>query len=375
MLEHWAPQPEDAPFSIKMQNLYHSHPHWRPTLDSRGYPKAGTGDPNAPYVLFSSTDCQELLGFLARCLRTAVHHAQNNNLDLLIANLRMVHEIVQETAIESLFTKTSLRRVLQGTYLIFLDTEENHPAVEQFTSRDDGSVEPLEQNYDEDEDERQEIESIEEVDTSRDLASPLRYIRSTTAWCAAIDYFFKPSAPVDMGTFELLIVKRAKLAAKETREEAYKFLRHRLETLRSNEYLERVLSQLEKKFERINIPFTGYVHAEAGLMVYCRNRDPPATLSIGVSKKCCYLCFRLIQRLREHSGGGLWVPGTHGTIYGWSPPPLPIPTDVLRKLEDDLIDVLWMDAEENFSRQNSPATPDKSFRMDFPIADLTVIEY
>ncbi|KAH8828861.1 hypothetical protein DL96DRAFT_1595813 [Flagelloscypha sp. PMI_526] len=102
-------------------------------------------------------------------------------------------------------------------------------------------------------------------------------------------------------------------------------------------------------------------------MVYCHNRDKLDVLPIGVSKKCCYLCFRLRQYLQEHGRGTIWVPGTHGTIYGWSPPPFPIPTSVLRNLEDDLLTVLWRDAPHLLSQQSSPATPDKVYVGEFDL--------
>ncbi|KAH8828860.1 hypothetical protein DL96DRAFT_1018244 [Flagelloscypha sp. PMI_526] len=181
MLEQWSPQSQDASFSIKMRNLRDSHPQWRALLDSRGYPKANTGDPNARHVHFSATDCQMLLRFLVFSLRRAMLQAETNELDLMISNLRVVYAIVLDPALESLFTQTSLYDSLQS--------KEKHPAVERLKTNDNEIMEPLEQNEDE-EDGRQEIESMEEIDTSRNLAYPLQYIKALTAWCAAIDYFF-----------------------------------------------------------------------------------------------------------------------------------------------------------------------------------------
>jgi hypothetical protein len=50
---------------------------------------------------------------------------------------------------------------------------------------------------------------------------------------------------------------------------------------------------------------------------------------VGVSKRCCYLCHRLLSSMQvQHTG-------THGKIYSWIPPP-GIPADKLRGLLDDL---------------------------------------
>ncbi|KAH8827457.1 hypothetical protein DL96DRAFT_1250528 [Flagelloscypha sp. PMI_526] len=352
-LEEWTPQSQDAYFSIRVRNLRHSHPEWISLLDRRGYPKAKTGDPNARYVQFSSTECQELLRFLVWCLRRAIQQAESNNLDIVISNILIVHAIVQDDAIESLFTRTSLHNILRS--------EEKHPAVEQFRTSDDGFIELHEQNEDE-EDERQEIESIEADDAFRTY--PRRYFKAITAWCAATAYFFRPNARVTSGTFELLIFRKAKPRSEASLVEAHDFLRHRLETRWSADDLKLRLAFLQQKFDqKKTMQFTSYVHAEAAIMVYHCNRDKQDIMPVGVSKKCCYLCFRLRQHLEEHGWGKIWVAGTHGIIYEWSPPPFNIPTAVLRNLEDELLVVLWREAEQYLYRQSLPNTPDNQYHV------------
>jgi len=62
---------------------------------------------------------------------------------------------------------------------------------------------------------------------------------------------------------------------------------------------------------------------------------------IGVSKKCCWCCWNLGRLLNEdkESNLTLMLPGTHSIIHSWCPPGS-LPTDILLRLEQDLLDVL-----------------------------------
>ncbi|KIY64933.1 hypothetical protein CYLTODRAFT_424787 [Cylindrobasidium torrendii FP15055 ss-10] len=88
-------------------------------------------------------------------------------------------------------------------------------------------------------------------------------------------------------------------------------------------------------FERIR----GLVHCEAQLMglMDLKSRggnhlkaetlemlpDVHSQIPIGVGKKCCYLCHILASQLEQTGRLKFLLPGTHGTVYPWLPPPPP----------------------------------------------------
>ncbi|KAJ3724107.1 hypothetical protein DFJ43DRAFT_1091014 [Lentinula guzmanii] len=103
------------------------------------------------------------------------------------------------------------------------------------------------------------------------------------------------------------------------------------------------------------------VHAEAALMGWafaqCEAHDPQFLtndVAIAVSKKCCYLCWRLQQKLNQTKVLKLSLPGTHNGIFAWIPP-REIPEDILFQLRNELLTVL-RDVDHSYSRQSSDAS-------------------
>ncbi|KAI0758640.1 hypothetical protein BD413DRAFT_599143 [Trametes elegans] len=99
-------------------------------------------------------------------------------------------------------------------------------------------------------------------------------------------------------------------------------------------------------------------HAEAGLMALVLDQQSrhavvklpmsdgdlnalfsaSGRIDIGVSKKCCYCCDILANLIHISTQGGLTfsLPGTHGTIFPWNPPPFGINTEQLQQMRDKL---------------------------------------
>ncbi|KZV70414.1 hypothetical protein PENSPDRAFT_579395, partial [Peniophora sp. CONT] len=93
--------------------------------------------------------------------------------------------------------------------------------------------------------------------------------------------------------------------------------------------------------------------------------EPGKPLPIGVSKKCCWTCWQL-YKLLEACDSGFDLPGSHGTIYAWSPPEFGIPIAVLRDLRHGLLKeagrvavanaAVDEELKEQKSRASSPAS-------------------
>ncbi|KAI0061385.1 hypothetical protein BV25DRAFT_1839135 [Artomyces pyxidatus] len=134
--------------------------------------------------------------------------------------------------------------------------------------------------------------------------------------------------------------------------------------------------------------FAGRVHAEAGLTalasacaratacmasqvgdMFMRQRG---TLPVGLSSKCCWMCYRLALKLfilKDASPGvqipppvnantTLHLPGTHGIITQWDPPAFGIPDDVLwsllHELQIEAVDWAPTAASDDEHHQESP---------------------
>ncbi|TFY61747.1 hypothetical protein EVG20_g6938, partial [Dentipellis fragilis] len=126
--------------------------------------------------------------------------------------------------------------------------------------------------------------------------------------------------------------------------------------------------------------FVGHVHAEAGIMAlanYMRNprvdvdvndslrnifryENSRRALPIGVSKKSCWACWQLGQKLFKKDKITVQLPGTHGTIFQWNPPAFGIPESVLKELADALKEevvrrtVVQVGLQKSGSAQSSP---------------------
>ncbi|KAI0780320.1 hypothetical protein C8Q74DRAFT_1264461 [Fomes fomentarius] len=84
---------------------------------------------------------------------------------------------------------------------------------------------------------------------------------------------------------------------------------------------------------------------------------------IGVSKKCCYMCHLLWNKLFENgdeTASGNKYMKTHGYIVPWDPPQFGIPDSVMQELADKLVNEAARHAEveakvlRNASQQSSP---------------------
>ncbi|KAJ3710901.1 hypothetical protein DFJ43DRAFT_1009120, partial [Lentinula guzmanii] len=83
---------------------------------------------------------------------------------------------------------------------------------------------------------------------------------------------------------------------------------------------------------------------------------------VGVSKKCCRLCWLLKEHLNaEYPDLNLVLPVTHGIFYPWIPPP-GISEMILKSLRDELVKVIRTIIETSLtvsdSRQSSGVDSD-----------------
>ncbi|KZV73138.1 hypothetical protein PENSPDRAFT_319905 [Peniophora sp. CONT] len=114
----------------------------------------------------------------------------------------------------------------------------------------------------------------------------------------------------------------------------------------------------------VNRHFLGNVHAEAAVMALsCLDSENlvkrVTKLPIGVSKKCCWTCWKLSQSLQSRDTRQTFdLADSHGKIYAWDPPEIGIPTAVLRDLSESLMQEVRvaaaLDAEERESQASSP---------------------
>ena len=79
-------------------------------------------------------------------------------------------------------------------------------------------------------------------------------------------------------------------------------------------------------------------------------------MAIAVSKKCCYLCWLLHQKLNGKGEIKFILPGTHNCIYAWIPP-LEVPEDILVELRNELL-VIIEGVVGGHSQQSSRASSD-----------------
>ncbi|RPD68466.1 hypothetical protein L226DRAFT_473340, partial [Lentinus tigrinus ALCF2SS1-7] len=84
-------------------------------------------------------------------------------------------------------------------------------------------------------------------------------------------------------------------------------------------------------------------------------------LPIGVSKKCCFMCYQLSSALMGRNAGKHFeLPRTHGRIFPWDPPPFGDIEPVLEELAKALVAQVLQHAQEqgrqvaDASRQSSP---------------------
>ncbi|KAI0764178.1 hypothetical protein BD413DRAFT_195522 [Trametes elegans] len=85
-------------------------------------------------------------------------------------------------------------------------------------------------------------------------------------------------------------------------------------------------------------------------------------IDIGVSNKCCYCCDILAKLIHTSTQGDLAcsLPGTHGTIFPWLPPPFGVTTEHLQQMRDKLFkkfhDIVTTRILNPASTQSSPVS-------------------
>ena len=87
-------------------------------------------------------------------------------------------------------------------------------------------------------------------------------------------------------------------------------------------------------------------------------------VAIAVSKKCCFLCWSLHQKLNGRGEIKFSLPGTHNCIYAWIPP-LEVPEEILVEIRDELL-VAIQDAVSGHSRQSSGSSSDSEGLVSVP---------
>ncbi|KIJ93904.1 hypothetical protein K443DRAFT_12519 [Laccaria amethystina LaAM-08-1] len=114
--------------------------------------------------------------------------------------------------------------------------------------------------------------------------------------------------------------------------------------------------------------FTGTTHAEAtlmGLLTYFS----PGSPSVNHGDQIEDLSLRVLKELIEPatSEKAIALPGSHGVLFSWTPPPVGVDVTVLEALENDLWDEMNAAVEENISRVHSCQSAD--FSTDFDESD------
>ncbi|KAJ3734047.1 hypothetical protein DFJ43DRAFT_1022703 [Lentinula guzmanii] len=136
------------------------------------------------------------------------------------------------------------------------------------------------------------------------------------------------------------------------------------------------LTNEQRKFAKmLNHWAKARVHAEAALMGWafaqCEAHGPQFLtndVAIAVSKKCCYLCWLLQEKLNQTSVLQFSLPGTHNGIFAWIPP-REIPEDILFQLRDELLKVL-REVDRSHSRQSYAASNDSEDDDEVPLGYL-----
>ncbi|KIY64919.1 hypothetical protein CYLTODRAFT_492714 [Cylindrobasidium torrendii FP15055 ss-10] len=165
-----------------------------------------------------------------------------------------------------------------------------------------------------------------------------RYYRLFTAWTRAaqvvIEQIYKmPDHRLEFHLVTANALDFEPVYPKLTSEDVLAFMRLFPDVRERSPFKE--ITDTGDGFEHIR----GSVHCEAQLMglVDLRTRggnhlkaetlavfpDVQSQFPIGVGRKCCYLCAALASELEKTGRTEFILPGTHGTVYPWVPPPPP----------------------------------------------------
>ncbi|KAJ7253727.1 hypothetical protein B0H12DRAFT_1116396 [Mycena haematopus] len=127
--------------------------------------------------------------------------------------------------------------------------------------------------------------------------------------------------------------------------------------------VEAVKERFTKKGNKTGL---GACHCEAGLVADILDRSPQpvsgdevTSIPLGVAKKCCPICYILIDEVKKLYGIAFDAPGAHSTYYPWRPPQSLKPP-LLKRVEQRLLTVLSEMVTENEylarSRTSSPSS-------------------
>ncbi|KAJ3781844.1 hypothetical protein GGU10DRAFT_437046 [Lentinula aff. detonsa] len=122
----------------------------------------------------------------------------------------------------------------------------------------------------------------------------------------------------------------------------------------------------QKSFGRMSWSWSrAKVHAEAMLMawVFTQSKMDPSKffkeeIPIATGKQCCYLCYRLQEKLNDVGSLKFCLPGSHHSIFAWIPP-CNVPDQILVELRSDLLHIVSNILAQH-SRQTSTVSSNSS---------------
>ncbi|KAJ7137693.1 hypothetical protein C8R44DRAFT_975692 [Mycena epipterygia] len=189
------------------------------------------------------------------------------------------------------------------------------------------------------------VPNEEEVDILKDETIPngakfLRHLATLASWYSGIYYFQKPRGLAENVRMQIVRVAEPSRENERFRAMEQSVLARVADRIRARAPKDSTASippgdTLEDLIKQLRSPAdTSQVHCEASIMGFVVQRDPELRTSgwaIGVSKKCCWTCWKLGELL----GTTFAMNGTHKTVYGWVPPG-GLPVGVLERLRDAL---------------------------------------
>ncbi|KIY69996.1 hypothetical protein CYLTODRAFT_420196 [Cylindrobasidium torrendii FP15055 ss-10] len=186
--------------------------------------------------------------------------------------------------------------------------------------------------------------------TELGIVHAFRYYRTFTAWTHAVKVVTNRITKFARHNMEFHLASPADFEFQPTvpqltAEDVVKFM-DEFSDVREDSPFKKVSANGDG-FEKI----VGDVHCEAQLMGFIDLKirrgygltsklsamlpDGPHDIPIGAGNKCCFMCHRLALRLAQTGRTSFVLPGTHGVIYGWAPPPH-LEADIIKSLHSEL---------------------------------------
>ncbi|KAJ3796451.1 hypothetical protein GGU11DRAFT_746111 [Lentinula aff. detonsa] len=229
------------------------------------------------------------------------------------------------------------------------------------------TVSPLSSNEDEDSDESSDEMAIENEDekdnlpldfphASESVHSLLQSVYSILAWQTAVKSLSK-----HLGKFA------------EVHMRVQFFECDWVEKIKQDSQMKAKLNEFfpglelgQKSFGRMSWSWSrAKVHAEAMLMawVFTQSKMDPSKffkeeIPIATGKQCCYLCYRLQEKLNDVGSLKFCLPGSHHSIFAWIPP-RNVPDQILVELRSDLLHIVSNILAQH-SRQTSTVSSNSS---------------